>query len=692
LVRINRLGLRVVAAFNCKLKRKGVGMMHKQWFLVCSTVVVLSLSACSTAPTHPSLSAAASKAQLAPLIPIHRLVANTESTGAYVLSPDGEKLLWQQAVGTDVGLAVRSVAKGSPVSTFATGNQGRQGGIHTWLADNRHIVYSKDPSGDENVQFFVQDTHATFSPWAVTPWTGIRSEYLGRSSSNQTSFFFTSNKRDKRWFDVYEADANTRTINMLMQNDGSIQRWSLDANGRVAARVRKLGSQDGADTVTEWLKQNGEWQALKTVGGFDTFYIVRINRQIAKAWAISNIGRNTSALVEINLKTGEEIVLGANEDVDISYVVFGAQAAPIAYVIEPDYPKIVFLDSAMETSFNAMVNKALTDKTLPAQPIFSRPLSAAKQRMVLRSSGHFDVAELLVDFTHQTVERLNPQVKEASQTLVASKPFSFKASDGRTIQGYISRPLGVEGSVPLIMNIHGGPMARDSWAPATFDQRQLLTNRGYAVMNVNYRGSSGYGKEHMWAGANEYSGRLQQDIAQAVQWAIDQGIADSKRLAVMGGSFGGFSTLMQLAQKPHDYRCGVDIVGVSNWPRVIESWPPFWQARHYFDRFYGDVTKPDVRAKMLENSPISHIEKITAPLLVIHGGNDVRVLKQDSDDVVAKLRQLNRPVEYMIFEDEGHSISKWRNRLAMWRKIEDTFASCLGGRSAGFDLYELMPR
>jgi dipeptidyl aminopeptidase/acylaminoacyl peptidase len=185
---------------------------------------------------------------------------------------------------------------------------------------------------------------------------------------------------------------------------------------------------------------------------------------------------------------------------------------------------------------------------------------------------------------------------------------------------------------------------------------------------------------------------LQQDIAQAVQWAIDQGIADSKRLAVMGGSFGGFSTLMQLIQKPHDYQCGINIVGVANWPRVIENWPPFWQSRHYFDRFYGDVTQPETRAQMLANSPISQIDKITAPLLVIHGGNDVRVLKQDSDDVVAQLRNLGRPVEYMLFEDEGHSISKWRNRLAMWRKIEDTLASCLGGRSAGFDMYELMPR
>jgi dipeptidyl aminopeptidase/acylaminoacyl peptidase len=161
---------------------------------------------------------------------------------------------------------------------------------------------------------------------------------------------------------------------------------------------------------------------------------------------------------------------------------------------------------------------------------------------------------------------------------------------------------------------------------------------------------------------------------------------------VLGASFGGFSVLAQLIQRPHDYRCGVDMVGVANWPRVIENWPPFWRNRHYFAAFFGDVNKPEERAAMLANSPVSQIDRITAPLLVIHGSNDIRVLREDSDDVVAELRKLGRPVDFMSFPDEGHQVRKWRNRLAMWRKVEDTLASCLGGRSNGFDFYELMPR
>ena len=219
----------------------------------------------------------------------------------------------------------------------------------------------------------------------------------------------------------------------------------------------------------------------------------------------------------------------------------------------------------------------------------------------------------------------------------------------------------------------------------------MREGRGYAVLRVNYRGSFGYGKAFMWAGAHAYSGRLQRDIAEAVAWAIDQGIADPQRLAVMGGSFGGFATLMQLIQKPHDYRCGVDVVGVADWSRLMDAWPPFWRNRHMFTRFYGDASVPAERARMRAQSPISQLDAITAPLLVVHGANDVRVLKGDSDDVVAALRARGHAVTYRVFADEGHSIRKWPNRLAMWRQIEDHLATCLGGRSNGFDVYQLFP-
>ena len=661
-----------------------------------AAMILLAMAGCATAPTHQVLSAAQSSGQLAPLLPVRRFVADIDFAGGFVLSPDGQRLVWLQTVGTDIGLAVREVAEGSAVKAYATGNQGRGSGIHTWLADSRHLLYSKDPTGDENTQLFVQDAHAaTFAPWAVTPRPGVRSVYLGRSGFVGAKFFFASNQRDKATLDLYEADAQTRSIREVARSDGTVTSWVLGTGRELAGRARQLGRADGSDVAIELLQPDGSWRLLKTVGGFDIYWVNRVDTAAGKAWVTTNIGRDKTALVEVDLASGQERLLAIHEQVDLSFPVFGAGGGgPLAYVFEPDMPHITWLDAALDRDVQAAVQKALAAGLLPAKPVITRPQGFAEdnQRVVLRSVGHFDSAELLLDRRSGQVSRLNPLRGEAASLLAKEEPFSFKASDGRTIHGYLMRPRGVDGPVPMVVAIHGGPWVRESWSPAVFDTSQLLVNRGYAVMTLNYRGSAGYGREHIWAGEREYFGRLQKDIAEGVQWAIDQRFADPARLAVMGASFGGFSVLAQLIQKPHDYRCGIDVVGVANWPRVVDNWPPFWRNRHVFGRFYGDVNKPEDRAQMLANSPISHLDKITAPLLVIHGGNDIRVLREDSDDVVAGLQKLGRPVEYLLFADEGHSISKWRNRLTMWRTIEDKLATCLGGRSAGFDYYQLMPR
>lgn len=665
-----------------------------------ATTVLLN-TACSTAPTHPGLVSAQQNASLPALVPVRRFVANVDAFGGFVISPNGQRLLWSQTVGTDVGLAVRDVAQTiTSAVTYPTGNQGRGGGLYTWLADNRHIVYSKDPIGDENVQFWVLDAQTgSFAPWLVTPWRGSRSLYLGRGVQGSGRFFFANNQRDKSTFDLYEANAQDRSVKEIARSDGTVVAWIMGQDRQLAARTRRLGKADNADAVLELRQADGSWRALKTYNGLDSYWVNRIDVAANKAWVMSNVGRDKTALLEVNLVTSTEKLIGSHDAVDLSNAVFAnnqnGASAPVGYIAEPGLPTITYLDSQLEQDVQAAVRKALAAGLIKEPPVIARPsvFSDNNQSMIVRAAGYFDSAELLVQRSSGDVARLNSFNADAQQLLAKQEPFSFKASDGRMLHGYIIRPRGVQGAVPMVLNIHGGPTARDHWSPAGFNSVQLLANRGYAVMHINYRGSSGYGREHIWAGAREYNGRMQKDMAEAVQWAIDQGMADPKRLAVMGGSFGGFSTLAQLIQKPHDYRCGINIVGVANWPRAIESFPPYWSySRLYTNRMYGDINKPEELAQMVANSPITHIDKITVPLLVVHGANDVRVIKQDSDDVVAALQKLGRPVEYMVFNDEGHSISKWRNRLALSRKIEDALAACLGGRSNGFDLYELMPR
>lgn len=667
----------------------------KRLFLGVAAAAVL-LGGCATAPSQSTLVAAQEAKVLAPLLPMRRFVANAERTGGFVLSPDGQRLLWSQTVGTDVGLAVRPVADTQAVRSYPTGNQGRGGGYYNWLSDSRHVVFTKDERGDENTQLRVFDAQAPdLQLWQVTPARGVRAWVVARGPAGSARFFFASNERDRSTFDLYEADAATRQVTEVARSDGKLLDWLVGTDTRTVGRIRQLGTHDGSGAALELREASGSWRVLKTWGGFDFFRVLRLDPALDKLWALSNLGRDKAALVEMDVATGAERVLAEHAVVDVAQASFASLSGPpIGYVVEPDHPQMHFFDAAWKAQMDAVVARALAEGALPAAPVFTRLQGRddTGRRVLLRSLGAFDAAELLWDRETGAVRRLDTHFPEEAQVLSPVTPLAFTASDGRRIHGYLTRPRGVNGPVPLVVDIHGGPWARDTWAPAVFNARQMLANRGYAVLQLNYRGSAGYGRDHMWAGALEYNGRLQQDIAEGVQWAIDQGMADPKRLAVMGASFGGFSVLAQLAQKRHDYRCGINVVGVADWPRLIESWPPFWRNRHMFVRFYGDPADPAQRAAMLRNSPVSYLDQISAPLLVVHGANDIRVLRQDSDDVVAALRQRGHPVEYLLFPDEGHSISKWRNRLAMWRTVEDTLATCLGGRSGGFDFYELMPR
>jgi dipeptidyl aminopeptidase/acylaminoacyl peptidase len=658
--------------------------------------IAASLAGCAVAPKHAVLKAADESKSLAPLLPARQFVANAERVSAFVLAPDGERLLNAQTVGLDVGIAVRRAADGATVATYAVGNQGRRGGYYNWLPDSRHFVFSKDEQGDENVRLFVQDANsATLAPWALTPPRGVRNFVVGMGPAGSARFFLATNQRDRAAFDLHEVDAQARTVREVARNDGLVLQWLTDTQGQLAGRVRQLALPDGSDAVFELRQPDGQWRALQTVGGFDSFWVLRIDSAARRAWVLSDIGRDKRALMELNLDSGTQRLIAEHPRVDLGQALFaGRSGSPVGYVVEPGYPQAVYLDADYGQAVQAAVARAVAQGLFNGAPVLTRRTGAdtAGRRVVLRSQGDFDDAELLWDRQSGEVRRLNTQFDDVANTLSASVPFEFKASDGRTIAGYLMRPRGATGPVPMVVDIHGGPWARDTWQPANYNPRQLLANRGYAVLQVNYRGSSGYGRDHLWAAERQTNGRLQQDIAEAVQWAIRQGVADPQRLAVLGGSFGGFSVLAQLAQKPHDYRCGVNVVGAANWPRLIESWPAFWRNRHYFNRTFGNVNNPAERAEMLRNSPVSYLEQISAPLLVIHGANDIRVLRQDSDDVVAALRRRGHPVNYMLFDNEGHSISKWRNRLAMWREIEDFFADCLGGRSAGFDYYQLMPR
>lgn len=670
-------------------------MRLQRLFTWLAAAAAITLAGCSTAPRHPVLAEAEARGALAPLLPVRRFVANRDFAAGFTLSPDGRSLLWAQAVGTDTGLAVRPV-EGGAARTFATGFLARPAGpVYAWLPDSRHVAYLKDLRGDENTQLHVFDTRGPFDPWHVTPWPGVRSYFVSQGPSGSSTFLFASNRRDRSTMDLYEADASNRTIREVARSDGLVTGWLISADHQLVGRARQLARKDGSDVAVDLLEAGGTWRTLRTIGGWDTFWIHRIEPQRRKAWGVSNVGRDKTALVEIDLDSGRETVLASHPVVDLGPVFYTRfHSGPVAYVVDPGKPVAHYVDAALGAEVQRAAQRAHATGALDEVPLVVQPQSSSEDGRwwVLRARAEYDEAELLLDRQTGNVQRLDPAEPERRLALSPTQPFSFTASDGRTVHGYYIRPRGATAPVPLVVRIHGGPWVRDTWSPAGFDSDQFLANRGYAVLTVNYRGSSGYGRAHLDAGRLESFGRVQKDIAEAAQWLVDQRIADPARMAVLGGSYGGFSVMAQLIQKHHDWKCGVNMVGVANWARVIENWPPFWRNRHMFEAFYGDPADPQQRERMLQNSPITHIDKITAPMLVIHGANDIRVLRQDSDEVVEALRKLGRLVEYLSFPDEGHSVRRWRNRLEVWRRVEDMLAGCLGGRSAGWDLYQVVPR
>jgi dipeptidyl aminopeptidase/acylaminoacyl peptidase len=660
-----------------------------------AATAAVTLAGCATPPRHPTLAEAQARGTLAPLVPVRRFVANIDYAGGYALSPDGSSLLWAQTVGTDIGLAVRPTAGGA-ARTFPTGYLPRPTGpAYAWLPDNRHVAYLKDLRGDENTQLYVLDSRGSFEPWHVTPWAGVRSYFVAAGAPGTAKFFFASNRRDRATMDLYEADAATRAIREVARSDGRVLAWIIGFDHRLAGRTRQLGDADGSGFTFEVPDGAGGWRTVRTFDGWDNFWIHRIDTAQGKAWAHSNAGRDKTALVEVDLATGREAMLASHPVVDLGGAFYTRfQPGVIGYLVDDGLPAMHYLDRALEAEIAAAGARAKADGHLDDAPRTVQPQSSSEDGRwwVLRARGDYEDAELLLDRTSGKVMRLDAKEPERKLALAPEQPYSFQASDGRTIHGYVIRPRGVGGPVPLVVRIHGGPWIRDQWSPAGFNSDQLLANRGYAVLTVNYRGSWGYGREHMMAGRLESFGKVQKDIAEAAQWAVAQGIADPQRMAVLGGSYGGFSVMAQLIHKHHDWKCGVNMVGVANWARVIENWPPFWRNRHMFEAFYGDPRVPEQRARMLQDSPISHVDRITAPMLVIHGANDIRVLRQDSDEVVTALRKLGRPVDYLSFDNEGHTVRRWRNRLEMWRRVEDTLAGCLGGRAAGWDYYQLMPQ
>jgi dipeptidyl aminopeptidase/acylaminoacyl peptidase len=616
----------------------------------------------------------------APLIERQRLFGNPSKAAARI-SPDGKWLSW---IAPRDGVLNIWVAPADDMARAraVTAEKVRPIRQYFWAPDSSRILFLNDRGGDENFLLYGVDV-GTGVQKILTPFEKTRVQVVGVSPKIRDRILVGLNNRDPRWWDVHSLDLATGRLTPVLQND-SYDGFVADAdlNVRVAQRTRKDGQVDyfrvsgGKIESAPFATVSLDDAAATATMGFTTD-----GRTLY--WRDSR-GRDTAALVAQDVATGRTRVLAQHPKADVAGLLTdpmsGKAIAWNANHLRSDWtgldPKVEadlsFLEKRLGGDINVVSQTLANDVWVVGVDPVTKPTSMWRFDRKGRK-----LTQLFVT---------RPELEGA--TLAAMKPLELKSRDGMNLVSYLTLPPGSDPDgdgrpskpVPMVLFVHGGPWARDNYG---FNStHQWLANRGYGVLSVNYRGSTGFGKNFVNASRLQWGRAMHDDLIDAVDWAVKSGITTSDKVAIMGGSYGGYATLAGLTLTPDKFACGVDIVGPSNLVTLYESFPPYWQSvRVNFATRMGDPTTPEGRAMLLERSPITHVDKIRKPLLIGQGANDPRVVKNESDQIVAAMRAKNIPVTYVLFPDEGHGFARPQNSIAFNAVAENFLSRCLGGRA-----------
>jgi dipeptidyl aminopeptidase/acylaminoacyl peptidase len=606
----------------------------------------------------------------APLIDVKDFFKNPEQA-SLELSPNGEYIAYLASWNNRLNVWVKKIGEDQPQRI--TADTARDIRSFSWTTDDR-LVYAQDTAGDENFKLFSVKRDGT-GLINLTPWDGVRADIVEVPYEDPQHIIIQHNKRNKKDFDAFRVDVDTGKADLLVQNPGNVESYLADHHGVIRLETQT----DGVNS--KLLYRASEKDKFKTV--ISTNFRESVSPQFftfddKHLIATSNIGRDKAALVELDPATGKEVkVLFEHPEVDVEGALKSeARKQLTAAVFVTDKRHYAFFDKtrqALQMNLEAKlsgveVEVASTDRK--EDRFLVRTTSD-------RSRGDYylydDKGEVL---TH--LVSVAPWLKPAE--LAAMQPVTYTARDGLVIHGYLTLPVGVEAkNLPLIVNPHGGPWARDTWR---FDpEEQFLANRGYAVLQMNFRGSTGYGRKFWEASFGQWGRAMQDDITDGVQEMIKQGIADPKRVGIYGGSYGGYATLAGVAFTPDLYAAAVDYVGVANMLTFMKTIPPYWEAeRKEMEEMIGYTDDAAGIARMKAASPIDSADKIKTPLLIAQGAHDPRVNKAESDQMVAALRARGVDVPYMVKENEGHGFHNEENRFAFYRAMEQFFGKYLNGK------------
>ncbi len=605
-------------------------------------------------------------------IPLEDFFRNSEHTG-YQLSPDGQYISYLAPYADRLNVFVRRVDQDDDHALRLTNETERSVAGYMW-ADNERLLFMKDTAGDENYQLYGVRRDGT-DLRAYTAFEGVRTSLIDDLEEQPGYVMIGMNRRNAEVFDPYRLNLDTGELTLLAENPGNYQGWMTDHNGCLRAATAII---DGVNTQLLYRDTEEEpFRPVLTTNFRDTVSFMEFTPDNREVYAATNLGRDKTVLVRMNPATCEELeLLYENDTYDIASISYSRRRKKLLSVYCTGHKEPVrhYFDKVEEqlrqrikAHFpNNRYGIADTDKT---------------ERFYLiyvggdRTRGAYWFYDTETDEACKIADLAPWIIPDEMNEMHA---VTYQSRDGLRIEAYLTLPDGLTPdtahNLPVVVNPHGGPWARDCWGYSS--EVQFLSNRGYAVLQMNFRGSTGYGRKFLEASYKQWGLRMQDDITDGVQWLIGQGIADPKRVAIYGGSYGGYAVLAGLTFTPDVYACGIDYVGVSNLFTFMNTIPPYW--RPMLEIMYEQVGNPETdNDQLAATSPALHAENIRVPLFIAQGANDPRVNKAESDQMVEALRQRGVEVEYMVKDNEGHGFHNQENRFDFYRAMERFLAKHL---------------
>ncbi len=602
----------------------------------------------------------------APLIPMEDFFRNPEKS-SFKISPNGNHIAYMKPWKTRMNVYVLDIKTNNETRLTSSEERGIYG--FAWLTDER-IGYIKDDGGDENMHFYAVNIDGS-NERDLTPFENVQARIIDDLEDDPNHIMIGLNKRNPQIHDPYRVNVNDGKMEMIAENPGNISGWMTDHNGKLRVAV----TSDGVNTSLLYRdSESDNFEPILTTDfkvSVSPLFFTFDNKNL---YVASNRGRDKAAIFEFNIdKAKEGELIFEHDQVDVSGLMYSKKRkvlTGVSYTVKKS--DMVFFDDWRDD-----IQQKL-ESQLPGYEVGITSFSKDETKAIVvtysdRSRGtyyYYDVEKnKLTD-----LGKVSPWLKE--DHMAEMKPIEYKSRDGLTIHGYLTFPKGSDGkNLPVVVNPHGGPWARDSWGYRS--EIQFLANRGFAVFQMNFRGSTGYGREFWEISFKEWGKSMQDDITDGVNWLIDEGIADPDRIAIYGASYGGYATLAGLTFTPDLYACGVDYVGVSSLFTFMESIPPYWEL--YRNMLYEMVGHPEKDKDLLaSSSPLLHIDKITVPLFIAQGANDPRVKKTESDQIVEALKSVGIEVPYMVKDNEGHGFYNQENQFDFYREMEKFLQKHIG--------------